>query len=29
MMTFDEYLRDDHIKTLRDEFYHGHVTAEI
>ena len=29
MMTFDEYLRDDQIKTLRDEFYHGHVTAEI
>lgn len=29
MMTFDEYLRDDQIKALRDEFYHGHVMAEI
>jgi ATPase subunit of ABC transporter with duplicated ATPase domains len=29
MMKFDEYLKDDQVKSLRDEFYHGHVVAEI
>ncbi|MBU0936412.1 MAG: ATP-binding cassette domain-containing protein [Spirochaetes bacterium] len=29
MMTFDEYLRDEQVKQLRDEYYHGHVIAEI
>ncbi len=29
MMSFDEYLLDEQVKTLRDEFYHGHVIAEI
>jgi len=29
MMKFDEYLVDDTIKALRDQYYHGHVIAEI
>ena len=29
MMKFDEYLKDDQIKALRDKYYHGHVVAEI
>jgi len=29
MMKFDEYLVDDTIKALRDQYYHGHVLAEI
>ncbi len=29
MMKFDEYLRDEQVKALRDEYYHGHVIAEI
>ncbi len=29
MMKFDEYLKDDQIKALRDQYYHGHVIAEI
>ncbi len=29
MMKFDEYLRDEQIKALRDKYYHGHVIAEI
>lgn len=29
MMSFDEYLKDEQVKALRDEFYHGHVIAEI
>jgi ATPase subunit of ABC transporter with duplicated ATPase domains len=28
-MSFDDYLADDQVKELRDEFYHGHVGAEI
>lgn len=29
MMKFDEYLKDDQIKALRDKYYRGHVIAEI
>lgn len=29
MMTFDEYLVDQQVRELRDEYYHGHVIAEI
>jgi ATPase subunit of ABC transporter with duplicated ATPase domains len=29
MMSFDEYLKDEQVKALRDELYHGHVIAEI
>jgi len=29
MMKFDEYLKDDQIKALRDKYYHGHVIAEL
>jgi ATPase subunit of ABC transporter with duplicated ATPase domains len=29
MMKFDEYLKDDQVKALRDQYYHGHVIAEI
>ncbi|HPE35949.1 MAG TPA: ATP-binding cassette domain-containing protein [Spirochaetales bacterium] len=29
MMSFDDYLRDEQVKVLRDELYHGHVIAEI
>jgi len=29
MMSFDEYLKDPQIRELRDEYYHGHVIAEI
>ncbi|NLJ45660.1 MAG: ABC-F family ATP-binding cassette domain-containing protein, partial [Treponema sp.] len=28
-MPFDEYLADPKIRALRDEYYHGHVIAEI
>jgi ATPase subunit of ABC transporter with duplicated ATPase domains len=28
-MTFDDYLRDKQVSELRDEYYHGHVIAEI
>lgn len=28
-MSFDDYLADDQVRELRDEFYHGHVGAEI
>lgn len=28
-MGFDDYLRDKQVSTLRDEYYHGHVIAEI
>jgi len=29
MMRFDEYLRDEQVKQLRDKLYHGHVIAEL
>jgi ATPase subunit of ABC transporter with duplicated ATPase domains len=29
MVNFDEYLKDDQVKALRDQYYHGHVVAEI
>ncbi|MBN2874214.1 MAG: ATP-binding cassette domain-containing protein [Spirochaetales bacterium] len=29
MTTFDDYLRDEQVKSLRDQLYHGHVIAEI
>lgn len=29
MMTFDEYLKDDQIKALRDTYYHGHMITEL
>ncbi|HOX91773.1 MAG TPA: ATP-binding cassette domain-containing protein [Spirochaetales bacterium] len=29
MMTFDEYMKDEQVKALRDEYYHGHVIAEL
>ncbi|TXT48585.1 MAG: ABC transporter ATP-binding protein [Spirochaetes bacterium] len=28
-MSFDDYLKDPQVKELRDEYYHGHVEAEI
>lgn len=28
-MSFDEYLEDDQVRQLRDEYYHGHTLAEI
>ncbi len=28
-MNFDDYLRDPQVIALRDEYYHGHVVAEI
>ncbi len=28
-MSFDDYLEDSQVKELRDEYYHGHVGAEI
>jgi len=28
-MSFDDYLGDEQVKQLRDEYYHGHVGAEI
>jgi ATPase subunit of ABC transporter with duplicated ATPase domains len=28
-MKFDDYLADPQVKELRDEYYHGHVVAEI
>ncbi len=28
-MTFDDYLRDKQVSELRDQFYHGHVIAEM
>ncbi len=28
-MSFDDYLSDPQVKELRDEYYHGHVIAEI
>jgi ATPase subunit of ABC transporter with duplicated ATPase domains len=28
-MPFDDYLRDEQVKSLRDEYYHGHVKADI
>ncbi len=28
-MGFDDYLKDKQVSTLRDEYYHGHVVAEI
>ena len=29
MMRFDEYLKDEQVRSLRDEYYHGHVLTEI
>ena len=29
MMTFDEYLKDEQIKALRDKYYHGHMITEL
>lgn len=29
MMRFDEYLKDEQVRAVRDEFYHGHVITEI
>lgn len=29
LISFDEYLRDEQVKALRDQYYHGHVIAEI
>ncbi|TFG80408.1 MAG: ATP-binding cassette domain-containing protein [Spirochaetales bacterium] len=29
MMSFDDYLRDEQIREQRDEYYHGHMIAEI
>ncbi len=28
-MSFDDYLADQQVKELRDQYYHGHVVAEI
>jgi hypothetical protein len=28
-MSFDEYLKDKQISILRDQYYHGHVIAEM
>jgi hypothetical protein len=28
-MPFDDYLRNEQVKGLRDEYYHGHVKADI
>lgn len=28
-MTFDDYMTDAHVKSIRDEMYHGHVIAEL
>jgi ATPase subunit of ABC transporter with duplicated ATPase domains len=28
-MTFDDYVSDTQIVELRDQYYHGHITAEI
>ncbi|MCK7470854.1 MAG: hypothetical protein MZU95_08770 [Desulfomicrobium escambiense] len=28
-MPFDDYLTDPKVRALRDEYYHGHVIAEI
>ena len=29
MMPFDAYLKDEQVRQLRDEYYHGHVMAEL